>query len=253
MNCAIMQPTYIPWLGYFDLIDQVDKFVFLDDVKLEKSSWHVRNRIKTNQGDLYLTIPIKRLKSRPELVINEVLINDSVPWRKKHLRSIQQAYQKSPFFETLYPAIEQLLNNDIENLSEFNINIISSLARAIGIKTAFVRSSQMEINPDEYKKDHRLVGMCEELGCDTYISPQGSSDYIEKNNPGGAFLHSKISLFYMNYHHPVYDQQHGEFFPFMSIVDLLMNKGSISALEIIRSGRGAHLTSAELKKLQNGD
>ena len=234
MKCAIMQPTYIPWIGYFDLIDSVDKFVFLDDVKLEKCSWQVRNRIKTSQGELYLTVPIKSTKSRLELMINEAEINDNIPWRKKHLKSIFFAYKKTKYFEEVYPFLEKLIDNNIILIKDFNINIIKSIAYKIGIETEFEISSKLEVSG---KKDYRLISICKELGCDEYISPQGSAVYLEKTKPCGAFDNSKISLYYFNYKHPIYNQLYGDFLPFMSIVDLLFNEGFKNALDIIRSGR----------------
>ena len=234
MKCAIMQPTYIPWLGYFDLIDSVNKFIFLDDVKLEKCSWQVRNRIKTPQGELYLTIPVRSTKGRDKLIINEVTINDSELWRKKHLKSIFYAYKKSEFFNEVYPFIENLIKNDILYLKELNINIIKTIANRIGIKTEFLIS--LELGELIGKKDVRLVSMCEKVGCSEYISPQGSVAYIEKEKPGGAFSGSRISLYYQNYEHPLYKQLYGDFLPFMSIIDLLFNEGFDNALSIIRSG-----------------
>lgn len=233
MKCAIMQPTYIPWLGYFDLIDSVDKFVFLDDVKLEKSTWQVRNRIKTAQGELYLTIPIKNIKSRLELIINEVEINDKEPWRKKHLKSIFFAYKKAKYFEEVYPFLKKLIDNNIVFIKDFNINIIKKITYKIGIETKFEISSELGVDG---KKDYRLVSICKKLGCDEYLSPQGSAAYLEKNVPCGAFNNSGISLYYHNYEHPNYNQLWGDFLPFMSIVDLLFNEGFKNSLDIIKKG-----------------
>jgi hypothetical protein len=91
MLCAIMQPTYFPWTGYFDLIDQSDKFVFLDDVQLVRRSWMVRNRIKTSQGPLFLSIPVRKTKHRDEQLLHETEIDYSQNWQKKHLDSIRFA------------------------------------------------------------------------------------------------------------------------------------------------------------------
>ena len=235
MKCAVMQPTYLPWLGYFDLIDSVDKFVFLDDVKLEKSSWHVRNRIKTAQEGLYLTVPVKMTKGRDKLLINETLIQDNVPWRKKHLRSIFYAYRKSAFFDEVYPVVESIINANIERLADFNIGAIKSISVAIGIQKEFIRSSTLK--GVSGKKDARVVSICKNIDCSEYISPKGAADYIEKDRPGGQFPGNNIDLFYQNYEHPVYNQLYGEFLPYMSIVDLLFNHGFNKSLIIVRKGR----------------
>jgi hypothetical protein len=230
-----MQPTYIPWLGYFDLIDSVDKFVFLDDVKLEKCSWQVRNRIKTPQGELYLTIPIRKTVGRDKLIINEALINNEEPWREKHLKSIFYAYRKSEFFNEVYSFTEELVNNKAVRLCAFTVNVITRIANKIGIDKEFILSSSLKNLSG--RKDMRLVAICKESGCDRYLSPRGSDVYIEKNSPGGKFPESGIDLFYQNYEHPVYNQLYGGFASYMSIIDLLFNEGFEKSLEIIRSGR----------------
>jgi hypothetical protein len=235
MKCAIMQPTYIPWLGYFDLIDSVDKFVFLDDVKLEKCSWHTRNRIKTPQGELYLTIPIRKTVGRDKMIINEALINNEEPWQEKHLKSIFCVYRKSVFFNEAYPFTEELVNSEAVRLCDFTVSIITRIANKIGIDKEFILGSDLKNLSG--KKDTRLVSICKEIGCEQYLSPQGSAMYIERDSPGGEFVKNGIELFYHNYEHPVYGQLYGDFLPCMSVIDLLFNFGFEKSLEIIRSGR----------------
>lgn len=235
MKCAIMQPTYIPWLGYFDLIDQVDHFIFLDDVKLEKGSWHVRNRIKTGQGELMLTLPIRKTKSSLEMLILEAEINQQEKWKPKHLKSIQQSYQKTAFFKEVFPFFEALLESGPDTLSEFNIAIIKGISDRIGIRTQFHQSSRMRTR--EGVKEARLIDLCLELGCAEYVSPPGSSAYINEESPGGKFIGSPVALSYMSYVHPEYRQPSGDFLSHMGVIDLLFNAGFDKALEIIRSGR----------------
>jgi hypothetical protein len=230
-----MQPTYLSWLGYFDLIDSVDKFVFLDDVHLEKCSWHVRNKIKIPNGELYLTVPIKRTKGRDELIINEAIINDSESWRDKHLKSIYFAYKKSQFFDEVYFILRELLSYETNMLSKLTCNIITSLCGKMGIDKEFILSSVLKGVSGE--KDARLVSMCREIRCNKYLSPIGSAAYIEKNSPGGEFAQSGIELLYHNYEHPVYHQLYGEFKSHISVIDLFFNHGFDKSLEIIRSGR----------------
>jgi len=242
-----MQPTYIPWLGYFDLIDQVDKFVFLDDVKLEKCSWQVRNRIRSSRGELYLTIPIRRTVGRDKLIINEAVINEGLIWRKTHLKSIFFAYRKAAFFEEVYPFVETLINTKTENLADFNYNVIVLIAKRIGIDKKFIRSSELDNLCG--KKDARVVSICKAIGCDEYLSPQGAAVYIERNSPGGEFVKNNMLLFYQNYSHPVYTQLYGEFLPYLSSIDLLFNCGFDGSLEIIRSGRRQAINYLFLEKM----
>jgi len=246
MTCAIMQPTYLPWLGYFDLIDQVDKFVFLDDVQLVKRSWMVRNRIKTDQGPLFLTIPVQKTESRDNQLIINTEIDDIQNWKIKHLRSIHRAYTHSDHFDNVFAFIEELISEGPSNLASFNMNIIIRIAEKINIENAIFRSS--ELDNQNHRKDDKLLKICQILQCDTYISPQGSSSYLEKNTPGGAFGKSKIALYYMNYEHPIYPQLFGEFISHMCIIDLLFNVGFEKALEIIRSGRRTNYFYTEFRK-----
>lgn len=235
MICTIMQPTYIPWLGYFDLIDSADRFILLDDAKLKKRSWQVRNRIKTQYGEEYLTIPVKKTKDGEEPMINEAVINYRELWQRRHLQSIRRAYSQSQFFDEVYVFLEGLLNHRTELLRGFTVNIIVSICKIIGLKKELILSSTLEGLTGA--KDLRSVSICKKFGCEKYVSPQGSAVYIDRYSPGGEFPKHNISLFYQNYEHPVYPQQFGEFLPYMSAIDLFFNCGFGKSLEIIRSGR----------------
>lgn len=245
-SCAVMQPTFIPWIGYFDLIDQVKKFVFLDDVQVEKSSWQVRNRIKTPQGELYLTISRKKNKGQELSLIKDTKIDDATNWREKHIKTIEIAYKKADFFDEVFPFIKPLIINEIADLSSFNINIIKSICNRLGIKKEFMLSSEL---PDiSGIKDKRVVEICKAIGCRTYLSPPGAAEYINKNNPGGEFVKQNIALFYHNYKPAAYKQLYGEFLPYMSIIDLLFNEGFNRSLGIVRSGRREKIHYSSFEK-----
>jgi hypothetical protein len=246
MKIAVMQPTYNPWLGYFDLMDKVDIFIYLDDVKLVKGSWHVRNRIKTANGEIFLTIPINIKTSSKETLINNAEIKKT-NWRKKHIKSIEQNYRKSKFYDVVFPLVEKLILNDVNILGDFTINFIENVKKVIGIKTKTIRSSELHISG---KKDERLVKICQKLNADVYLSPQGSAEYIESKTPGGEFIKNGIKLFYHNYEHPIYNQLYGKFLPYMGIIDLLFNEGFERTLEIIRSGRRKDYDYKEFRKIK---
>ncbi len=246
IKCAIMQPTYNPWIGYFDLMDKVDVFVYLDNVQLVKRSWHVRNRIKTPQGELFLTIPIKKQKSRKDSLIKDALLNDEENWRYKHLKSIEINYKKAKYFDIVFPFLEGIIDNNIKYLGDFNINMIEKIKYAIGINTQTLRSSDIPFIKG--KRDSLLAKICKYLNANIYISPQGSSIYIERDNPGGEIVKHGIELFYHNYEHPVYNQLYGKFIPYMGIIDLLFNEGFQNALEIIRKGRRKDIHYIEFRE-----
>ena len=131
MICTIMQPTYMSWLGIFNLMSSVDKYVFLDDVQLNRSSWQTRNRIKMNGRIHLISIPVKKDKSQKEQWLNDSIIDFSTKWQKKHTKTIFHAYKAADYFEESYPLIENLINQNELSLSEFNINISKKIANEI--------------------------------------------------------------------------------------------------------------------------
>jgi len=243
---AIMQPTYLPWLGYFDMIDQADIFVFLDSVQLAKRTWQVRNRIKTANGELMLTIPIKKTKTRSETVICEAIIDDDTGWRDVHTKTIEFAYKKSLYFNDVFPFIRELIYAHTNFLSTFTTNIIQCIADRIGIKKRCLFSSRL--HQTVARKDTLLVTACKATDCNEYLSAPGSAEYIEKESPGGEFLKEGIDLFYHHYEHPAYNQINGSFLPYMGIIDLLFNQGFDHSLAVIRSGRKPPVNFLDFRK-----
>lgn len=243
---AVMQPTYIPWIGYFDLIDQVDSFIFFDDVKVSKQTWGVRNRIKTQQGPLFLTVPLKNYKDHENrLFINtEILYGQA--WPKKHLKSVSQAYSKAPHYDEVIQDYRNLLEKEYRTIADFNITLIVFLCNKIEIETNFIRSS--EIEGIYGNKDDRLVKICYAVNAKSYLSAKGSSAYIEAKSSGGAFHKSGIQLYYHNFDHPDYPQIGSPFLSHLSIIDLLMNCGYKNSLSIIRSGRRKMIPYDQFRK-----
>lgn len=226
---AIMQPTYLPWLGYFAMIDRVDEFIYLDSVQFARRSWQQRNRIKTAQGEQLLTIPVLSKGMRGQL-INETKINPSVNFGLKHWRSIEIAYRKAPYFDDYSTVIEEQFLHASSILAEFNISLIETLCKIFGINTPRRLSSTMQSKGSDA---HLLASICQEVGANCYISALGSKGYIEESN---AFEVANISIEYHTYNHPIYFQGKGEFLPFMAALDLLFYCGPSASLTIIRSG-----------------
>lgn len=248
MKCAIMQPTFNPWIGLFDMIDKVDMFVFYNDVQLTKRSWQVRNRILTKNGELFLSIPIKKSQSRDDILINAAQIDYSQKWIDQHLKSFAYNYSKASYFDEVFEFISGIYQQKIAVLGLFNQKMISGISAKIGINTPFITSDSIENITGT--KDVRLVNVCKSLGATTYLSAQGSAAYIEAATPGGAFAVNSIDLCYHNYNHPTYDQQSkGDFVPYMGVLDLLFNVGFGQALAIIRSGRQDDYTYLEYRNL----
>lgn len=230
-----MQPTFLPWVGYFDLIDQTDKFVFLDDVQLTKRSWQVRNRIKTSNGELYITVPIKKTKHRNELLIKDTEVSISNEWQNNLLSTLKHNYKKSDYFEVVHQEVTDFFSNEFTFLKTLNIGFIKLICQKTGISPVFLESSNL--NNISGVKDSRLLSICKETGIDYYISPQGSAQYINEQNCGGVFYQSGVELVYHNYLPIHYKQLYGDFVPYLSILDLVYNHGWDNALNQIRTGR----------------
>lgn len=231
MKAVIMQPTYLPWSGYFDLMDQSDIFVLLDNVQFSKHSWHQRNRIKTPQGELMLTIPIVR--KFPQ-ILNKVKINNSTDWKRKHLRAIELNYSKAKFFNDYFAEFKKLFSNDCSGLVEFTVPIILWIKEALGIECKILKSSEID---GQGSKTELIIDICKKIGADEYLSPPGSMEYIDEcAHQEDLFAKNDLKLGYQNYFPSKYIQLWGEFIPYLSTIDLLFNEGKDS-LSIIRNGR----------------
>jgi hypothetical protein len=224
MKCVILQPSYIPWRGYFHQISKADLFIFYDDVQFDKNGWRNRNRIKTSQGLQWLTIPVHTKGSVQESIpINKIKISWEKPWNLHHWRGIQFAYRKAPFFEKYFEYFSQVFDRRLELLSDFTIQTTIELAQLLGIEhTSFLRSS--EIDSIDGEKTDRLISILNKVGADHYISGPSARNYIEQEK----FSAAGIKLEYMTYAYSEYEQLYPPFEPQVSIIDLLFMKGKDS-------------------------
>jgi hypothetical protein len=225
---AIMQPTYLPWLGYFGMIEQVDTFIIFDSVQFSKRSWQQRNQIKTASGPMCLTVPVSSKGKRGQL-INEVEIDSTRNYHTAHIASLENNYRKSPFFSDYSPELFSLLEKEHVSLSELTAELIVWFCKVLGIKTTIKYSSKME---NTGTKADLLAMLCEQVDTTEYVSAPGSREYLEESD---AFDKRSIPIKYHEYDHPEYPQLFGEFVPYMSIIDLLFNVGPES-LSVIRQG-----------------
>lgn len=229
-TCVIMQPTYLPWIGYFDLIQRSNVFVFLNDVQFSKQSWQVKNKINSQGKELLLTVPIK--KTKLATTIDEIIIDQSKPWKKKHLKSIYYNYIKSEYFNEVYPIIEQLLLQENNSLAEFNMEIIKTISSKLFGQKEFIDSRNIEINSKD--KLDRIVQICKKVNATQYLSPAGSMDYLESMNYKEIF--SEVSLDFVTQKYtpiPYQQMSSSTFLPYLSIIDLLFNKGFNKSIQVI--------------------
>ena len=221
MKVVILQPSYVPWRGYFDQIDRADLFVFYDDVQYDKRGWRNRNQIKTPHGKQWLTIPVySRGAQTQNIPIYQIRIVSENPWNEIHLKAIQQSYSKAPYFERYQPLLETFYRRRAEFLADFTVEFSIALARELGnTHTRFLRSS--EIRGINGQKTDRLIQILQAVGATHYISGPSAQDYIEREK----FDRAGIALEYMQYNYPEYPQLYPPFDPQVSILDLLFMTG----------------------------
>jgi hypothetical protein len=226
MIAAIHQPNYLPWLGYFYKICRCDVFVLLDNVQYSKNNIINRNKIKTPQGPIWLTVGVLT-KDRHGQLINEVAINNGVPWNKTHYKSLAQNYSKAAYFEKYSPYFERIYESQWLNLADLNETLIRTICQLLGFEhVRFTRASELAASGTETE---HLIGICKAVGANTYLSGFGGKKYMDED----SFEKEGIKLEYYDFKHPAYRQLWGDFTPNLSIVDLLFNEGERS-LEILK-------------------
>ena len=221
MIIGILQPGYLPWLGFFEQMYKSDVFVIYDDVQYDKEGWRNRNRIKTANGIQWLTIPVS-IKFEQHPLIYEVKIDKTTNWRKKHLYSISQNYSKARFFREYFPIFEEAYSKEWEYLIDINMNFTLKLAERFGMENKkVVRSSTLNIEGDRIG---RLAKICKLFNADVFYEGISGKNYLDEE----YFMEQGIRIEYQDYKHPVYQQLYGDFIPYLSVVDLLFNCGDES-------------------------
>ena len=220
MKAVILQPSYIPWRGYFNQIKKADVFVFYDDVQYDRHGWRNRNRIKAPGGTRWLTIPVLTKGSVEHgTEIRDIRINWDRDWATKHWRSLQQSYSRAPAFDRCAEQLEVAYSSRPTLLADFTIDLIVSLAAMLGIEdTLFLRSSTLDAPG---KGTDRLLTILRKVGADHYISGPSARDYLDEE----ALERAGITLEYMTYDYPGYEQLYPPWDPQVSVLDLLFMKG----------------------------
>jgi len=235
LKIALMQPTFNPWLGYFDLIDYVDTFVFFDTVQLNQQSWQTRNKLKVQNKELLFSIPIIKNKSKNELIIKNTFLNyKKFDFRKKLYKTLEQNYKKTQYFNEVNDFIKDIVMYDTQSLSCYNINIIKKISSMFSIKTKIITLSDTNYTGELVKGD-LVLDICKYFNTTEYISPLGSKDYLDKEIHN--FNKNDIEVYYQYYNHPSYNQLGDVFIPYIGIFDLLYNEGFDKSRDIILSGR----------------
>lgn len=222
---AIVQSNYVPWRGYFDLIASVDEFVLLDDVQYTRRDWRNRNRIKTEQGTRWLTIPVE-VSGRYTQNIDETRVAEP-GWAEQHWSIVRQSYRDAAGFETVAPFVEEVYESVASSsLSKVNRHFLEAICRRLGIETPLTRS---EDYAGEGVKTARLLDICRKAGASTYVSGPSAKDYLDED----AFADEGIAVEWFEYGpYRQYEQVHPPFDPQVSILDTLLCTGQAAAEHI---------------------
>ena len=217
---GILQPGYLPWLGFFEQWHRCDIFVIYDDVQFEKGSWRNRNRIKTASGIQWLTVPVL-LKGQGFPAIKDVRINHATGWQKKHVNALLQNYSAAFYFEQYEDGLFSILNRSWKYLLDLNLELLHWLGDKLGITTPVISSSELGVSGIGVQ---RLIDIIRYLGGNRFYEGASGRNYIEPS----IFEKAGITVHFQDYSHPKYSQRYGEFISHLSIVDLLFNCGTDS-------------------------
>lgn len=231
------QPSYLPWLGLFHKIALSDVYIFLDNTQFEKNSFTNRNKIKTANGPIWLTVPVLA-KDHFNKTTKELEIDNSKDWRASHWKSIYLNYKKAPFFNKYADFFEDVYKKEWQFLSDLNEYMLKWFLNELGIKVKYHKGSELNLKGHKFDL---VSDMCKKLGADLYIFGILGRDYAEKER----FIKQGIKIYFQDYKHPAYPQSWGGFLPYMSVIDLLFNRGPKS-LEVLMEN---NITKNELLKI----
>lgn len=237
---AVLQPGYLPWLGFFHQLWSCSHFVYYDDVQYDRNGWRNRNRIKASNGPLWLTVPVLQ-NGRFGQTIRDVEIDNKAAWPKKHMRSLRQSYVHAPFKEPYLSEFEELISKPWRYLCDLDIAITEMMIGWLGLKRSMHRSSELGIGGG---RSERLLAICQHLGAGRYFSGAAAKVYLDVP----LFQQFGIAVEFQDYHHPVYPQQWGEFIPYLSTLDLILNVGPDSLALLV----GAKPSPASCSSLDTG-
>ncbi len=213
------------------MIDSADIFVVLDHVQFERKSWQQRNKIKTSNGIVTLTLPVSREKRETRICEAEISYDRENPL-KKHWMTIELAYRKAPFFHRYQLIFSELYGRKFGKLEDFNFSVIKKVCDILGISKNVIFASHLNLKDENMGKTEKIVNLCKKVGITYLYDGKAAADFLNTS----LFEKEDISIEFQNYRHPIYHQLWGSFIPYLSVIDLLFNEGK-SSLEIIRSGR----------------
>jgi hypothetical protein len=236
VRLAGIQPGYLPWLGYFDQMARVDRFVIADQMPYSSSGWAHRNRVRGPAGEIWLRLPVRRPRGRP---IDEVALDRAVPWRRTHLRTLRQNYARSPYAAEELDRLETVLDQEATRLVDVSLATVRFLADRLGIDTPVVVSSELDLEaryaerfPERPGPTHRVIAFLEALGADELLEGDSGRAYLDVD----LCARHGITVRFHDYRHPTYAQLHSPFLSHLSALDLLLAVGVDEARQVLRQG-----------------
>jgi hypothetical protein len=215
MRVGVIQSSYVPWRGYFDFIQSVDRFVIYDDVQFSPGSWRNRNRVKTEKGLKWLTVPVKKHLG---LAVDETLIEHAHPWVEQNRGLLKSSLGKSPFFRDAVELWEQAVGEPSKTIAELNVRLIREICAYLNIGTPLVFAREFQLTGN---KTDRLIQLLRRIGATTYVSGPTAKGYLDET----AFRENGIRLEYKSYVYEPYPQPFGPFEGAVSVLDLIANVG----------------------------
>lgn len=215
MKLGIMQPYFFPYIGYWQLINAVDKYVIYDDVNFIKKGWINRNRILCNGKDLMINLLLNKISQNK--LINEIYLIEETLWKDKLIKTIENNYKKSPYYKDVMPVILDIIMNKEKNLALYLMYSIKALSMYMGIETKFLLSSQIYKN-NNLKGEEKILEICNKLDADIYINAIGGMELYSFDK----FKQNGIDLFFLKTNEIAYKQFNNDFLPNLSIIDVMM-------------------------------
>jgi hypothetical protein len=242
---AILQPGYLPWLGFFDLMYRCDVFVVLDDVQYTARDWRNRNRIKTPNGALWLTVPVMAKGARQQM-IKDVKVDNTQLWQKRHLKSFESFYRKASYYEEIMELVDNVYRKTFTYLIDIDMENIFKICDYLSLRRDILLSSGISSYGE---KDTKLMSICRSLKADSYISGNAAKAYLRED----IFMSSAVTVEWHDYVHPFYKQmwlKKQGFISHLSIIDLLFNHGPdslpiLSGQKIVQIPSGMKVSHAD--------
>jgi len=227
---AVLQPGYLPWLGFFDQLLRCDVFVLYDDVPYDKHGWRNRNRLKSARGPQWISVPVLHSGRFGQRVL-DVEIDGAAPWARKHLGTIRHLYAASSHLDAYLGELTGLLSRPWRMLVDLDVALIEQMCAWLDIQRAMLRASKLGIPG---KRSERLLRLCQHFGATRYLTGDAARSYLDV----ALFEAAGIEVTWQTFQHPVYPQLHGEFVPCLSALDLLLNCGKESGAMLAAASAG---------------